>query len=175
MSIAFDLQVNAEKIMYMRITALWHIAPCSLAEVDRRFRDAYYLHHPLKRRSTPTRLHVAISQKAVIFWKYVTLSDNRFSRTTASVRYLYFGLYPEDTKEREAAYQWLKSLWRHIGFHQKRWISLLTALCSWYLLQNNFCNLIDSSSLKRSKPRYAIYSLHCKIASYPTYLHRNTN
>jgi hypothetical protein len=93
MLIAFDLQVNAEKIMHMRITAPWHIAPCSLAEVDRRFRDAYYLHHPLKRRSTPTRLHDAISQKAVI------------SRTTASVRYLYFGLYPEDTKEREAAYQ----------------------------------------------------------------------
>jgi len=50
----------------MKIRVFWDAAPCSLVEVDRRFRDAYCLHHqdddpspwwwrhyaPLKRRST---------------------------------------------------------------------------------------------------------------------------
>jgi hypothetical protein len=40
--------------------AFLDIAPCSLVKVDRRFRGAY-------RGSTPTRLHGAVSQKAVIF------------------------------------------------------------------------------------------------------------
>jgi hypothetical protein len=31
----------------MKMTALWDTAPCSLVEVDRRFRDAYCLHHCL--------------------------------------------------------------------------------------------------------------------------------
>jgi hypothetical protein len=59
----------------MKITALWDVASCSFG-VDRRFRGAYCLHHqgdesfitlimeavrPLKRRSTPTRLHGATS------------------------------------------------------------------------------------------------------------------
>jgi hypothetical protein len=60
------------------MTAFWDIAACSLVEVGRRFRGAYYLHNlialmmdgvayaPLKRQSTSTRLHAAISQ-AVIF------------------------------------------------------------------------------------------------------------
>jgi hypothetical protein len=29
----------------MKITDFWYIAPCSLVEVDRRFRDAYCSHH----------------------------------------------------------------------------------------------------------------------------------
>jgi hypothetical protein len=28
------------------MAAFWDIARCSLVEVDRRFRGAYYLHHP---------------------------------------------------------------------------------------------------------------------------------
>jgi hypothetical protein len=61
------------------------IVPCSLVEVDRRFRGAYCLHHegdesyeyssfwwwrqyvPLKRRPNSTRLYVAISHKAIVF------------------------------------------------------------------------------------------------------------
>jgi hypothetical protein len=27
------------------MTAFWHIAPFNLVKVDRRFKDAYYLHH----------------------------------------------------------------------------------------------------------------------------------
>jgi hypothetical protein len=63
----------------VKMTAFWDIAPCSLVDVDRRFRGAYCLHHqsnphrPLKRRSTPTRLHGAISQKAVILSNVVKL------------------------------------------------------------------------------------------------------
>jgi hypothetical protein len=30
---------------YLKMTAFWEIAPCSLVEVDRRFRGAYCLHH----------------------------------------------------------------------------------------------------------------------------------
>jgi hypothetical protein len=45
----------------MKMTALWDIASCRLVEADRR-QDA-----PLKRRSASTRLHGAISHKAVIF------------------------------------------------------------------------------------------------------------
>jgi hypothetical protein len=29
----------------MKMTAFWDIVPCSLVEVDRRFRGAYCLHH----------------------------------------------------------------------------------------------------------------------------------
>jgi hypothetical protein len=29
----------------MKMMAVWDIAPCTLVEVDRCFRDAYYLHH----------------------------------------------------------------------------------------------------------------------------------
>jgi hypothetical protein len=52
---------------------LLDIAPCSLAEVYRRFRGACCLHHQglmieaLKRRSISTRLHDATSQTTVIF------------------------------------------------------------------------------------------------------------
>jgi hypothetical protein len=67
----------------MKMTAFWDIAPCSLVEVDRRSRDAYCLHHEgdissiialtmetvstYKSLLTSTRLHGALSQKAVIF------------------------------------------------------------------------------------------------------------
>jgi hypothetical protein len=58
----------------MKMTVFWDIWPCSIIEVDRRFRCVYCLHQgerpddggkPLKRRSTYTRLHGAISQKAL--------------------------------------------------------------------------------------------------------------
>jgi hypothetical protein len=63
----------------MKMIAFWDIAPCSLTEVDWCFRAAHYLHHqgndslswwwrqnaPLKHWSTSTRLHGAVSQKAV--------------------------------------------------------------------------------------------------------------
>jgi hypothetical protein len=29
----------------MKIAVLWHVAPCSLVDTDRRFRRAYCLHH----------------------------------------------------------------------------------------------------------------------------------
>jgi hypothetical protein len=29
----------------MKMATLWHVAPCSRIEIDRRFRDAYCLHH----------------------------------------------------------------------------------------------------------------------------------
>jgi len=61
--------------------AFFDIEPCSLVEVHRRFRGANYLHHQgndfwpwcwrqyanLKLRSTSTRLHGAISKKALAF------------------------------------------------------------------------------------------------------------
>jgi hypothetical protein len=50
------------------MTPFWNIAPCSLVEVNGRYRDAYCLHRQgdesLKRLSTCTRLHGAVSQKA---------------------------------------------------------------------------------------------------------------
>jgi hypothetical protein len=59
----------------MKIIAFWDIAPCSLVEIDRRFRGVYCLHQgdglwrqyaSLKRRSTSVRLHGAVFQKAII-------------------------------------------------------------------------------------------------------------
>jgi hypothetical protein len=61
----------------MKLIAFWDKAPCSLAEVRRRFRDAYCFHHQgvlppspwwwrnstLKRRFTWTRLHSATSSR----------------------------------------------------------------------------------------------------------------
>jgi hypothetical protein len=54
----------------LKMTAFSDIALCSLVEVDRRFRGGYFImsdNVPLKRRSASTRLHGAVSQKAVIF------------------------------------------------------------------------------------------------------------
>jgi hypothetical protein len=59
----------------MKMTAFWDVALCSLIKVHQCFKGAYYFHHqddsgsstPLKHRSTSTRIHGAISQKAVIF------------------------------------------------------------------------------------------------------------
>jgi hypothetical protein len=58
--------------LFLKTTALWEIALCSVVEVARCFRGAYCLHHRgkerlLKRRSTSTRLHGAMFRKAVIF------------------------------------------------------------------------------------------------------------
>jgi hypothetical protein len=36
---------TSRKIIKMKITVFWNIASRSLVEIDRRFRDAYYLHH----------------------------------------------------------------------------------------------------------------------------------
>jgi hypothetical protein len=44
----------------MKMTAYWVIAPCSLVEVDRRFRSVYCLSHG-DDRSVSTRLHYAAS------------------------------------------------------------------------------------------------------------------
>jgi hypothetical protein len=53
----------------MKIIAFWHIPPCSLVEIDRRFRAVAlmikYAH--LKRRSTLTILYDAVPLKAVIY------------------------------------------------------------------------------------------------------------
>jgi hypothetical protein len=56
----------------MKMRPFWDVAPCSLIEIDRRFRDAYCLHHQgnndasLKRLYTSTRLHGAISKMAYL-------------------------------------------------------------------------------------------------------------
>jgi hypothetical protein len=54
----------------MEVRAFWDMAPCSLVEVDRRFRGSYCLHHKGDRLddggSTSRRLHSDISQKALI-------------------------------------------------------------------------------------------------------------
>jgi hypothetical protein len=53
------------------MVVLWNVAPCSLVDVDRRFRGPYRFHHQggeahLKSRSVCTRLHGATSQKTPI-------------------------------------------------------------------------------------------------------------
>jgi hypothetical protein len=47
----------------MNLTDVWDVAPCSLVEVDRRFRGAYCLEHQddEKRRSASARLQGALS------------------------------------------------------------------------------------------------------------------
>jgi hypothetical protein len=48
--------------------SLLDIAPCGLVEAYRRFRGTCYLHHHVDNDVSPlTRVHGAISQKAVIF------------------------------------------------------------------------------------------------------------
>jgi hypothetical protein len=39
------------------VTAFWNIAPCSLVQVDRRFRCAYYHHQDDKCRNVSQLLH----------------------------------------------------------------------------------------------------------------------
>jgi hypothetical protein len=68
----YAIDANKGSYSFLKTTAFWDVAPCTLMEVDRRFRGASCLHHqatnrPLKRRSTSTRQHGAASQKAVIF------------------------------------------------------------------------------------------------------------
>jgi hypothetical protein len=78
-------------VAIMKVAAFWDTAPCSLIEVDRRFRGAYCPRHqsllspspwwwwqntPLKRRAASTTLDGAISQKALI-WKLLILMEFR--------------------------------------------------------------------------------------------------
>jgi hypothetical protein len=67
--------IGERSLTVLKIRAFWDVAPCNLG-VDRSFRGAFCLHHqgddpsqyaPLKRRSTPTTLHGATSQKDLIF------------------------------------------------------------------------------------------------------------
>jgi hypothetical protein len=58
----------------LKMALFWDVAPCSLVDIDRRFRVPYYLNRycdewliTLKRRSVPTKLHFATSQKTDIF------------------------------------------------------------------------------------------------------------
>jgi hypothetical protein len=57
----------------IKITACWDTAPCSIVEVDQRFRGVYCFHLQVitectsERWSASMRLHVAVSQKAVTF------------------------------------------------------------------------------------------------------------
>jgi hypothetical protein len=73
--VGFDVHTAAN----MKMWAFWDILLCSLIGVDPRFRGAYCLQHqgwwwrqyaPLKRQSTPTRLHGTIPQKVLIFILY---------------------------------------------------------------------------------------------------------
>jgi hypothetical protein len=57
----------------MMMIAPWDIAPCSVVEVDRRFRDAYCPHYQDDGGSTSTRLHGAVSQTAAIFIQFFHL------------------------------------------------------------------------------------------------------
>jgi hypothetical protein len=72
----------------MKITAFWDVA--SSSGVDRRFRGAYCIPHTrqnasLNRRSTPTRLHGATSQKALIFKPFAS-----WKLYLRNVIYIYF-------------------------------------------------------------------------------------
>jgi hypothetical protein len=64
-SVFLELVPQIRAMLRANTTAFWDTAPCSLVEVDRRFRDAYCLHH--NGDETSTRLHEAASQKAIIF------------------------------------------------------------------------------------------------------------
>jgi hypothetical protein len=56
-------QVLTAAVMY--VTVFWLVTPCSLVEIDQRFRGTYCLYH---QNSSPvsTRLHGAVIQKTVI-------------------------------------------------------------------------------------------------------------
>jgi hypothetical protein len=60
-SVIFQILMAAS----LKMTAFWDIAPCSLAEVDRRFRGAYCLRYqairPI-RRNTPEGCHLHVVQ-----------------------------------------------------------------------------------------------------------------
>jgi hypothetical protein len=76
------------------MTAFWSIAPCSLVEVDRRFRGAYCLHYQvsgdrqytyLKLRYTSTRLNMALYlRRLAVIFILVTESSGRVVNTPAS-------------------------------------------------------------------------------------------
>jgi hypothetical protein len=74
----------------MKTTAFWDVAPCSLVEVDRRFRGVYcLLFHgngliALKRRSTSARLHGVTSQKPVFFEVLIILKRHNVSKDGSS-------------------------------------------------------------------------------------------
>jgi hypothetical protein len=71
----------------MKSSALWVIAPCSLVEVERRFKGVYCLHcqdddeGSVKRRRASTTLDDAVSQKAVSLVEFSEVSEVR----TASI------------------------------------------------------------------------------------------
>jgi hypothetical protein len=54
----------------MKMTGFWDVVPCSLVEVNRRFKGAYCLHNSPDQRAT--------LQKAAIFKETITIYPNLF-------------------------------------------------------------------------------------------------
>jgi hypothetical protein len=84
----------------LKMTAFWHVALCSLVELDQRFRGANCLHSfscwrrqytPLKCWSASTRLQGATSQKAVI----IMVATVRTWNLTEDLHKLYGALCPQ--------------------------------------------------------------------------------
>jgi hypothetical protein len=38
-------RMNGRSSVSLKMAVFWDVAPCSLVDIDRRFRAAYYLHH----------------------------------------------------------------------------------------------------------------------------------
>jgi hypothetical protein len=51
----------------MKMTAFWDIVPCSLVEVDRRFRGAYCLHHQIA-----LLMEAVCTSEMLVFFKEAT-------------------------------------------------------------------------------------------------------
>jgi hypothetical protein len=49
----------------MNMTSLWDVASCSLVEVHRRFRDAYWFHHQVEDGGS-TRMYCDVSEVSLV-------------------------------------------------------------------------------------------------------------
>jgi hypothetical protein len=68
----------------MKITVFWDVVPCSLVEIDRRFRGTYCLHH--QSNHCPSTLSAPVLSKAIRTLLYVTLPRRPNTHRDVSVR-----------------------------------------------------------------------------------------
>jgi hypothetical protein len=112
--IPFLLSRNTGKIKktHLKMSVFWDTAPCSLAETDWRFKDAYCSKHFWNVRSISTGLNGAVSQKAVIFIV-----------TTVRTWNLSFTNFIHDTTK-EHLHFWKECMWTH--YNQYCWTLIIS-------------------------------------------------
>jgi hypothetical protein len=185
----------------MKFRVFWDIASCSYVEVDRRFRGAYCIHNhgdagdgdsppcwwrqyaPLKRRSTPMRLHSATSQKILNFYFmiFALVAKKKESCNMDETGVLTSGIWKLtpiviktfNLKNRNLIFNLKSPVWcwiRHVG-HFKVWWQKTKLLKKFRILQIKIKNYWR----KHYEEKRCMWYVHRPLAIYYTNIFLSTH